>query len=228
MILFMCLQICPSCRPGNGLVQETVPAESAMVDLLHARTGRIRSIYCDILVEPVDGDRWGQLMRTRVYRKPGRPPLFRRPPPVTAFLVVLKNTVNAPLRLENVQVISDGMSMDALTADRISARFKSPSYAWCDFGRMLTFRRLVEEPRSMKRIDFDRDTIDMKLDFVPPRDSVIRVIAFERMPVEIRRFKLRFSVAAMGSVREIAVEFTRNEYRDNKKKKQEEIPDDDE
>ncbi len=210
-----------SCQPRNGLIQETLPAESAIVDIMGTKTARVRSIYCDIMVEPLDTAGWDRIAKASVYRKKGRRHVFRRRPPLTAFFVILKNTVNAPIRLEKAQILIDGGRMEALTAEHISARFRSPAYSWCDFGRMLSLRRLVVEPESLKRIDFDRDTIAARLDFIPPQDHIITIIAFDRMPVEIRKYKLGFTIAAMGTVREIAVEFNRNEYRGGVKKKKE-------
>jgi hypothetical protein len=210
-----------SCQPRNGLVQETLPAESAVVDIMGTKTARVRSIYCDIMVEPLDAAGWGRLAKASVYRKNLRRPVFRRTPPLTAFLVILKNTVNAPIRLEKAHILGAGSGMEALTAERISTRFRSTAYSWWDFGRMLSLRRLVTEPESLKKIDIDGDTIETKLDFIPPQDHVITIIAFDRLPVEIRKYKLGFSVAAMGTVREITIEFNRNEYRSENKKQKE-------
>lgn len=158
-----------SCQPRNGLVQETLPAESAVVDIMGAKTARVRSIYCDIMVEPLDAAGWDRLAKASVYRNTRRRPAFRRTPPLTAFLVILKNTVNAPIRLEKTHLLTAGSSMEALTAERIGTRFRSPAYSWWDFGRMLSLRRLAAEPESLQRIDIDRDTIGTKLDFIPPR-----------------------------------------------------------
>ncbi len=201
-----------SCQPRNGLLQETLPSESAVVEILGIKIARVRSISCDIMVEPVNAEGWDRLAKASVYRRAGPGPVVRRIPPVAAFLVILKNTVNAPIRLAKTRIICSGTTMELLTAETIITRFRSPSYSWLDFGRLLSFRRLVAEPESLAKIDFDRDTIETRLDFIPPQDTVIIVTAFDRIPVEFRKFKLLFTIAAMGATRDIAVEFNRNEY----------------
>ncbi|HOT46739.1 MAG TPA: hypothetical protein PLM53_18915 [Spirochaetota bacterium] len=206
-----------SCHPGSGLVQETLPAESAVVDITGAKTARIRSIYCDITVEPIDASDWERLAGVSAYRRAGPGPLSRRTPPLAAFLVIVKNTVNAPIRLEKAQILHDGATMAALTADRAGDRLRSPAYSWIDFRKLLSPRRLIAEPEPLRKLDFDRDTIDTRLDFIPPQDHVLTIIAFDWIPVEIRKYRVDFTVSAMGGMRNLAVEFTRNEYRGWKK-----------
>lgn len=217
-----------SCHPGNGLIQETLPAESAMVDITGAKTGRVRSIYCDITVEPISASDWERLAGASVYRRTGRPPLSRRTPPLAAFLVIVKNTVNAPIRLERVQVIHDGGAMEALTAERAGERLRSPAYSWLDFRKLLSPRRLTAEPEPLKKLDFDTDTIATGLDFIPPQDHVLTIVAFDWIPVEIRKYRVDFTVSAMGGMRNLAVEFARKEYRGGKKTGKEPLDDYDE
>ncbi|HPV42336.1 MAG TPA: hypothetical protein PKX40_14250 [Spirochaetota bacterium] len=217
-----------SCHPGSGLVQETIPAESAVVDITGAKTAMVRSIYCDISVEPIEASDWERIARSPVYRRAGPRPPSRRKPPFAAFLVIVKNTVNAPIRLEKVQLLYDGASMEALTAEAAVKRFGSPAYSWLDFSKLLSPRRLIVEPEPLRKLDFAMDTIDTRLDFIPPQDHVLTIIAFDWIPVEIRNYKIDFTVAALGAMRNIAVDFTRNEYRGGKKTRKEAIDDYDE
>ncbi len=226
--LLMILPHTLSCGQRNSLVREILPTENIAVDILHARAARVRSVYCEITVEPADDGRWKDLMKTAAYHRPGSRLVSQRRPPLTAFLVLLKNSVNAPIRIEKTQILVRGDVMDALRADGLGARFRSPAYGWCDFGRLLSIRRMVGEHETLKRIDIDRDTIETRLDFIPPQDSVFTVVAFETIPAHIRRFKLSFTIAALGGTREVSIDFTRHEYRAAKTGKKETIQDDDE
>ena len=124
-VLLMILPHTMSCGQRNSLVREILPTENIAVDILHAWAAGVRSIYCEITVEPADEGRWKDLMKTAAYHRPGSRLVSRRRPPLTAFLVLLKNTVNAPIRIEKTQILAGGDVMEALGADGLGARFRS-------------------------------------------------------------------------------------------------------
>jgi hypothetical protein len=215
-----------------GILHDVRPAERTDVEITIYGSALIRSIYCDIMVEPVDEALWSSLRSSQAYGKTPQQGILQRIPSITAFQVILKNTVNAPIQLKKAQLCIGAITVDAMTINEIGARLKSPSYSGFNFGAMLSYRRFISEWDPMKNIDYDRDTIDMKLGFVPPRDAVLTIVAFERIPVEARSFKLRFMITAMGNIKTIDLDFTRREYHtgekdDSKKNKKESGADDD-
>jgi hypothetical protein len=123
--------------------------------------------------------------------------------------------------LQKAQLCFGPHTMDAMTAVGVRDRLKSSPYSGFNLDAILSFRRLISEPDLNEAIDYDRDTIDMKLDFIPPRDSVMTIIAFEKMPVASRKFKLRLVIAAMGNLKTIDFDFARDEYRTGKKENRE-------
>jgi hypothetical protein len=220
LMLLLPASLCVFClRPG--LVHVITPVERPDVETTKYGTALIRSLYCDIMVEPVDAGLWRSIRNSRVYGKIPDPGSLRRTPPLTAFQVVVKNTVNAPIQLQKAQLCSGPHTMDAMTAVGVRDRLKSSPYSGFNLDTILSFRRLISEPDLNEAIDYDRDTIDMKLDFIPPRDSVMTIIAFEKMPVASRKFKLKLVIAAMGNLKTIDFDFARDEYRTGKKENRE-------
>jgi len=214
-MLILPVTLCISClRPG--LVHIIAPVERSDVETTKYGTAIIRSLYCDIMVEPVDSELWRALRKSEAYGKTPERGILQRTPALTAFQVVVKNTLNAPIQLKKAQLCFGPHTADAMTSGGIRERLKSPSYSGYNFGAMLSYRRLISEWDSMGIIDYDRDTIGMKLDFIPPRDAVLTIIAFERIPVESRKFKLRLVITAMGNLKTIDFDFTRYEYRTGK------------
>lgn len=228
MVLATVLSPSFSCRYGSRLARETLPVDNATVEVQHATTARVRSMYCDVMAAPVDETLWERLIKAGSYRSSAGQHLSRRPLPATAFLVMIKNTVNAPVKLDKAQIISGTAVSGSMTADQARKRFTSPAYAWCDFDKLLSLRRVVVETESLKSINIDRDTIETKLSFIPSRDSEVAVLLFEALPVEIRTFTLRITISTMGGVRDMDIDFMRHDYRSEKLKKRndEEIIDD--
>ena len=215
LILILPASLCISClRPG--LVHVITPVERSEVEITKYGTALIRSLYCDIMVEPVNAGLWRSIRNSEAYGKAPDPGILQATPPLTAFQVVVKNTVNAPIQLKKAQLCFGPHTMDAVTSGGLRGRLKSSSYSGFNPGAMLSFRRLISEWDLTEAIDYDRDTLDMKLDFIPPRDSILTIIAFERIPAASRRFKLRFVIAAMGNLKTIDFDFIRHEYHTGK------------
>jgi len=219
LILILSASLCTSCL-RTGLVRSITPVERPDVEATKYGTATVRSLYCDIMVEPVDDGLWRSIRNSAAYGKTPDPGSLQRTPPLTAFQVVVKNTLNAPIQLRNTQLSFGPRTMEAQTADGVRDRLKSPSYSGFNLDAIFSFRRLISERDGSEAIDYDRDTVDMKLDFIPPRDSVLTIIVFERMPVSSRTFKLRFVIAAMGNLKTIDFDFIRDEHREGKTKEQ--------
>lgn len=217
LMMIVAASLCTSCL-SPGLVHTITPVERPDVETTRYGTALIRSLYCDIVAEPLDKRSWRKIRSSRAYGKTLDPGSFQRTPPLTAFQAVIKNTVNAPIQLKKAQLCFGPHTVDALNADSLRYRLRSSSYSGFNLDAIPSLRRLISEWDLTEDIDYDRDTIDMKLDFIPPRDSILTIIPFERMPVASRTFKLRLVIAAMGSAKTIDFDFTRDEYRTEDRK----------
>lgn len=202
-----------SCMSRQGITRDTRPVESAGVETTRNGYALLRSIYCDILAAPVDEEAWARLLSGGTFARGPAPRMRQRVPPVTAILLVLKSTVNAPLTLKNAQLLHGNSGLSALTADRLSELLKSPAYSGIDVRKMLLPRRIIREGDAAVPVDLERDTIELKLDFVPPRDTVMILLVFEKMPAEARTFRLRLTISALGSEKNQDIDFTRLEFR---------------
>lgn len=190
-----------------------MPAGRPDTEIIGTASALIRNIYCDIRVDPVDSALWRRLLSSSAYAGAALPGARQRIPPVTAFLVTVKSTVRSPLRMENTLIRHGATEAGAITAEEMKARFSSASYSRLRFDNMSAFRRILNENDPPDTLDYDRDTISLRLDFIPPNDSVLKIIVFERIPAEVRKFKLRFIINAMGINKTIDFDFIRREYR---------------
>jgi hypothetical protein len=230
VLMFLMLVNCLSCL-RTGILHDIRPAERADVETTKYGTALIRSIYCDISVEPVDEALWLSIRSSDAYGRTPQQGILLRNPPLVAFQIIMKNTLNAPIQLKKARICFGSVAVDAMNVAGIAERLNSPSYSGFNFSEMLSLRRLISEWDYMKNIVYDRDTIGLKLNYVPPRDTVLTMIAFERIPVEVRKFKLQIMIAAMGNIKTVDFDFNRHEYRtgekdDSKKNRKESAADD--
>lgn len=211
--LFMTLSVFLTCLPRQGLVQVIMPVNRPDTEITGMASALIRSIYCDIRVDPVDDALWRRINSSDVYTGPGQAGRRQRIPPVAAFLVTIKSTVHAPIRLDNALIRYGSTETAAMTAGEMNARFTSAAYSRYRFDRMFAFRRILDEIDPPGLPDFDRDTIALMLDFIPPDDSVVKIVAFDTIPGGVGEFTLRLMISAMGSRKNIDFYFLRRDYR---------------
>jgi hypothetical protein len=202
-----------SCLPGEGLVHLTRAVERTDVEITAGGSTLIRSVYCDITIEPADSALWEKLGKAAAYRKKPLPGARRRVPPLAAFHVIIKSTIGAPLRLERSRIFSGDTTADCLKRDTIAARLRSPAYSYYDFASLLSYRRLTVERDSFRLIDYDRDTIASTFDFIPPGDTVVTMLFFERPPAGQERFRLTLEFSASGNRKTVSCDFTSRDYR---------------
>ena len=202
-----------TCTGGEKLVRLTRAVERSDVEMTVGGSALIRSVFCDLMVEPVDGALWEKLANTDAYMKKPARGARRRVPMVAAFHVIIKSTIGAPLRLENARLASGDTYRERMTGEVIAVRLKSPAYSAYDFGSLLSYRRLIVDKDSSRWIDYDRDTLASTFDFIPPYDTVVTVLCFERMPREYERLRLTLDLSASGNRKSVSCDFVSHDYR---------------
>ncbi len=201
-----------ACGP-RALERFTLPVDRAAVEITADGTSLMRSVYCDISVAPIEGPAWHRLLRRGACSGPAGRAVDVPIPPLTLFHVIVRSTVNLPVRVERAELRYDEGTISSLGVKEMRDRFSSSSYSACDPAILLSFRRLLEEHTSPGAIDYRRDTIESKLDFIPPYDYVAGVVAFERIPHREKRFILRFLIESAGKKRNVDFHFERIERR---------------
>lgn len=202
-----------ACSGGERLVRLTSAVERPDIEMTADGSALIRSVFCDIMVEPVDAALWDKLGKTSSYTKKPARGARRRIPPVAAFHVIIKSTIGAPLRLVTARIVSGGTARERLTIDAISGRLKSPAYSAYDFRGLLAFRRLIADKDSSRRIDYDLETMASTFDFIPPYDTVVTTLMFERPPPGDERLRLTLELSASGNGKSVSCDFVSRDYR---------------
>lgn len=203
----------PSCAGGEKLVRLTRVVERPEIEMTVGGAAMIRSVFCDLTVEPVDDALWTKLAGSDAYRKKPERGARRRIPPVAAFHVIIKSTISSPLRLENARLASGDTVRERMTIGAAAARLKSPAYSAYDFAGLFSYRRLAVEKDSSKWIDYDRETLASTFDFIPPNDAVATVLFFERPPAGRGQLSLTFDLSASGNRKSVTFYFISRDYR---------------
>jgi hypothetical protein len=201
-ILLLCA-LALSCVP-TSLERFSRPLDRPGVEITEEGPALVRSVYCDIAVEHLGED---SLRRRLGQTREGRRCVSGRLAPLVVFRVIIRSTVDMPLRVERTELVHAGGVAVSLDADALGARLSPHRGSECDPGALRIFRRLLEERDSWSATTPDGDTVESRLDFIPPRDAVEGLIVFDRIPTSSRRFTLRFTINATGRTRNVEIPF---------------------
>ena len=202
-----------SCLPGERLVHLVRPVERTDVEITADGGALIRSVLCDVTIEPADAALWDRLAKTAAYGKKPAPGARRRVPPLAAFHLIIKSTVGSPLRLERSRISYGDGAGDSLERGAVARRLASPAYSYYNFAGLLSYRRLTRERDSCRWIDYDRETLASTLDFIPPGDTVVTMMLLERPSAGQERFRLTLEFSSAGNRRAVSCDFTARDYR---------------
>jgi hypothetical protein len=180
------------------------PLDRPAVEITENGRSLVRSIYCDITVEPLGRE---TLRRLLGRSSEGRSCISGRLAPLLVFHVIIRSTVDMPIRVERTELVHAGGIAASLDAGTLRARLSPARHSDCDPGAVFRYRRLLEERASWSAIDPGVDTVESRLDFIPPRDIVEGMIVFDRIPTASRSYTLRFSIDAMGRTRDVEFPF---------------------
>ncbi len=205
-----------SCSPGVKRVIE--PFENRYIDIPGKGAALARSAACDVFIEHVDPEKWKKLLSFSAYSSGNPLTAAYRVPPFEFFQVVVRNTSDQPIAVEDCYVRWRAGKAVALGAGELRARCRGGSYRIYDFEGLLSFRRVVRGPFSISEMDYAKNTIGLRLQFIPAGDSVLFIRAFDWIPVEADSFDVVLVTRAGGRSSSVSMTMSRREYRTRGKK----------
>lgn len=215
-ILILILPVCAAqitCTRKHGIIHRIEPQSRHDTEVLEDGRGLIRSIYCDIYAEALTPDQWEELLKNRIFINEKSGVHAYRVPRLMFFHVTLKNTSDRPVRVENIRLKYGSEVLDTMSPGDIQALMKSPLYSSLNFDKILITRKLITGPAPINKIRYDRDTIILRLPFIPPSDTIDRIVAFRMVPVKARKLVLVFTLQTPSGKKIIDFDFNRREYR---------------
>ena len=101
-LIIMALTQLINCTSGNNTLFYRA-VERADVEIIRGRAGLIRTLYCDIYIEYVDGETLDSLKKNKLFRGAGSG--FPSNP---CFHFIIVNTWKKPFTLEKVEALYNG------------------------------------------------------------------------------------------------------------------------
>lgn len=176
-------------------------------------TASIKTLYADIYIKRIDNKSWRKLHEYPHYINKDTSESDFRVPPFISFFMIIKNNSDFPLVYSFSEIKSALEVQKDLSISDINSELKSPAYLFSNHEKLISFFRLIAEKRSLEEIDFENDLIPTTVDYIPPGDSVVKVVHFRWIPVSFREFTMSISLTVGGLKKVIDFDFRKFEYR---------------
>jgi hypothetical protein len=213
ILWFSCAVSLSACHHGSALERRDSPERNAIIDVYSDGRAMLRSLYCEISVRQIGEAEWESLLKNSMFINAAHHESAYRVPRLNFFVITVKNTGELPLVMEEISLSFGSEKQALLTPAAIRKGFASPMYGLFNFDEIMGSRRLLVEEYDIKKLDFAEDTVNYKLDFIAPDDTLIRIVAFGYPPVSVRKYRMDFSLKYQGALKRISFTMTRNEYR---------------
>ena len=212
--VLLALLVSAGCARRHGMVRGLEPEQSLVIEAREGRCAVLRSRICDVAIEQIDPPKWRKLLGYRMLAGRGSP-AETRIPKFAFFHIVVSNMGSLPLGIDSITLHYGSVEKKPIAVEDAVKRSRSPAYRAFDFKKVLAARRLMGDRYCLKKINYERDVIDYRLDFIIPGDRLIRIVAFEWVPVQFRRLRVAVRVSQLGSAEKKVIDFNfrRFEYR---------------
>jgi hypothetical protein len=189
----------------KGIEYRETPLPNMRVDVVRG-TAVIRHIYAELSLRQIPASELKNILKSL----PAAKGSFRLPR-LLFFMLSVKNTGDFPLFLTDGKAVYKNLRHAAVKADEFRQKFTSPMYDAFDFDKLTSARRLL--PYGYNKPDFPDDSIDYRLDFILPGETVVTIMAFDYPPPDVRRYALEFTIKARGLPGTFGFDMARLEYR---------------
>ena len=156
---------------------------------------------------------WKNIAKADVYTRKSEFRKHYRLPPISFFHVVIRNTSAKSIEVDSTQLVFGNRLLEPLEDYRITEIYKSPVYDFFDFHSILAYRHLLSPLKNATEINYDKDTTPFIGQQIPPWTTVVKLIAFEWLPVEYSVFTVRFVVSCGDEKKSIDFILNKSEYR---------------
>jgi len=213
VILLLAFQI-PCCKSKYTLERKTGAIEKSTGEIKTERCSNARTRFMDVSVSSIEESDWEKLLTYAPFTEKKKSSVTRIPK-ILFFHAVLSNTGDSPILLEDISFIltHEGQEEKPISSELLARRFKSPVYSVFNFNNIISPKRLKNEKNCINEINYENDLIDYRFKFISPGDRIIKILAFEWLPVEYRRFTLKLSIKYGVMQKIIDFDFSRLEYR---------------
>jgi len=196
---------CFSC--SHGLIERTeTAAPDIYISAGYGGKAVIKNVYTEFSIWHISEKEIKQILSNKSFASDSA----YRIPRLLFFMLTIKNTGDLPLFFVGGNILYKKISHAAIEPEQFRQKFTSSMYNSFSFEKLTTARRIILPDYEF---DFLADTINYKLDFILPDETLVKVIAFDYPPPAVTNYRLEFVLKTRNVPRTIGFDMKRFEYR---------------
>ena len=211
-ILLLLLSIL-KCVSENKIQTEVIPIETFQTRIdAGTNCASVISNNFVIAVEEIKNEQLKDLFKNDIFIKENVNYNLLRLPELLFFIISVENKGDIPLNIGEIKLYYNNTSSNPLIAEELKNKYNFLPYSMINFDELLSIFKLDADELCDNNIDFTRDIVKYN-DPILSGDKVFQIIAFDWIPVEIRKFNLSIVIKSDIIKKIIDFKLMRFEYR---------------
>jgi len=203
-----------SCIPNENIINRKIVAlDSKIVMTSSLGVSSFRNFFCDIYLKNISVKEMKAILQTKLFLKSSELPL--RIPPFNFFYIAIKNNWDRPMAIDKITVSFQKKEINSLDCNHIK-NIDKEDFKYIDCKDFFSYRRILRDTFDLSKIDLKKDTLLYKINFIPSKDSVIKIFAIPWIPAEIKKFKMHLYLNFSFEKKRIDLDMVKINYREKK------------
>jgi hypothetical protein len=201
-----------ACASRSAIVTDIIPVDTIDSRIIDKKCALIISSNFGVALQEIKQDQIPDIFKNENFTSEDNRNIPFRIPKLLIFKVVLENTGDFPFEVGEIKLSYDNTVSDALTEENIKLKYSSSVYSNINFKELFSQFKLITDDLCNNYIDFIED-IAKHDHLIKPGEKVLRLIAFNTLPVEIRKFNITIEIKSEIRKKTIDFKLMRFEYR---------------
>ncbi|MFH0974563.1 MAG: hypothetical protein V1874_02130 [Spirochaetota bacterium] len=201
-----------TCSSRTAIVTDVIPADTIDSRIIDKRCTFIVSSNFSIALQEIKKELIPDVLKNEIFINEENGNIPFRIPGLLFFKIVLENTGDFPIEIGEIKLRYDNIISEALTEDNIKLKYGSSEYSCINFKELFSQFKLVTDELCDNYIDFTTDISKHDL-LIKPGEKILRFIAFNSLPVEVRKFNITIEIKSDIRKKTIDFKLIKFEYR---------------
>ena len=200
------------CTSPNRMKTDIIPQDTYQTNILNTNCASSMTHDFTVSVQELKDEQISLILQNKNFTHKSHPGASLRFPKLTLFIISVENTGDHQLDIADIKLHYDNIILDSLNADVLKTKYNKQPYSFLNFKEILNLFELESDDICDFNIDLS-ENLAKHTGYINSGDKVFQIIAFDWLPVEIRKFT--FSVYIKSDIIKKIIDFKlmRSEYR---------------
>ncbi len=200
------------CASYNRIGSDIIPAESFTTQIVNTRCASVISNNFSIALEELKPYQLEGILKNRTFNDKDSKYNLLRMPKLSYFKLLFENTGRAPHEIAEIRLQYNNYFSGQLNADELYKRYANSPFSSLNFTEIFKIFKIDTYELCDTEVDL-KNSLENYHGSILPGDKIFKIIAFDWIPVDIRKFNISILVKSDIIKKIIDFKMMRSEYR---------------